>query len=129
MLKDKNRFKLKIAIAVIVVIVSIIAPIIAKPYVEIEKRTDKYGKQFEDGYKQTGMIDEIEYYKVFEYSGDKAKIYYVSENYESGDYIWFKKSGSEWKMERWETVWAKRGSADGFTNPYYPRWSFKSIFS
>lgn len=51
--------------------------------------------------------------------GNKAKVYYVEENHDSGNYLWFHKVNSKWKMIEWKTVWSKYGSASGITYPIY----------
>ena len=78
-----------------------------------------FGAEFKNEYKKTNMISKIEYYKVFYYTRNKAKVYYVEENHDSGNYLWFHKVNSKWEIIEWETVWSKYGSASGITYPIY----------
>lgn len=48
----------------IIVIVALIL-IILVPYIFVEGNTLLFGSEFKNQYKQTNMIDDIEYYKVF----------------------------------------------------------------
>lgn len=93
--------------------------IVIAPYLFVECNTLLFGDEFKDEYKQTNMISEIKYYKVFYVTKNVAKVYYVDENPKSGHYIWFKKEKSNWKMTDWETVWSEKGSASGITFPFY----------
>ena len=85
-------------------------------YARVEYLTSKYGDEFKDGYRQTNMIDSIEYLKVLEYDIQYAKVLYIDG---AADYIWFKKENNQWIMEKWDTVWSDSGSADGITWPPY----------
>lgn len=107
--------KKKIVISLIVVVILLIA----LPYIFVEVNTALWGEKFENEYKQTNIISKIEYYKVFYYTGNKAKVYYVEEKHNSGNYIWFHKVNSKWKMVDWKTVWSEYGSASGITYPIY----------
>lgn len=103
----------------LILIILIIAIIIAIPYIYVEVNTAAYGNIFENEYQQTNMISKIEYYKVFYFTGKAAKVYYVEENHSSGNFLWFEKEDSDWKMVKWTTVWSKDGSASGITYPIY----------
>ena len=107
--------KKKIVISLIVIIILVIA----LPYSFVECNTAFFGAEFKNEYKKTKMISKIEYYKVFYYTGNKAKVYYVEENHDSGNYLWFHKVNSKWKIIEWKTVWSKYGSASGITYPIY----------
>lgn len=107
--------KKKIVISLVVLIVLIVV----LPYMVVECNTVFWGANFENEYKQTNIISKIEYYKVFYCTGNKAKVYYVEEKHNSGNYIWFHKVNSKWEMEDWRTVWSKYGSASGITYPIY----------
>lgn len=106
----KNILKLIIILMFLVVIV---------PYLFVEGNTLMFGNDFKDEYKQTNMISSIQYYKVFYVIDNKAKVYYVEKNHESGHYLWFEKENSKWKMTHWTTVWSEYGSASGITFPFY----------
>lgn len=90
------------------------------PYGKVEILTATYGGEFEKGYLQTKMIDEIEYLKVMSYSDHKAKVYYVEKGKIAGHIIEFARDRiGDWEHIKWETVWSTRGSASGFIWPYY----------
>ena len=78
-----------------------------------------FGEQFEKSYEQMHMTSDVEYYKVFYYTGDKAKVYYVDGSIHAGHFVWLKKKAGEWKMETWKTVWSEDGSARGITFLFY----------
>ena len=89
------------------------------PYLFVETNTFIFGKIFKKSYEQTNMISEIEYYKVFYYTGKNAKVYYVDGSIRAGHFVWLIKKGDKWEMEKWETVWSDVGSASGITFPFY----------
>lgn len=93
--------------------------VIVLPYLFVEANTIMFGDDFERLYEQTNMISQIEYYKIFYYTNKEAKVYYVEENHKTGNFVWFEKDGSNWKMKKWETVWSEYGSASGITFPFY----------
>ena len=93
--------------------------VVIAPYLFEECNTLIFGNEFKDEYEQTNMISSIEYYKVFYVINNKAKVYYVDENYEGGYYLWFEKEDSQWNMTHWDTVWSEYGSASGITYPFY----------
>lgn len=82
-----------------------------------EVLTSQHGEEFTELYKLSNMIDEVDHLKVMKYSDTTAKVYYVTEN-TVGDLFTFIKQNGEWELEKWETVWSKSGSADGFIWPY-----------
>ena len=89
----------------------------ATSYIKCETLTLKHGNEFKTLYKYSGMIAEIDYLKVLDYSNTTAKIYYVSKD-ECGNLMYFLKKDDEWKSEKWETIWSSSGGADGFVWPY-----------
>lgn len=102
---------------VIVIFIIIVLTILFFPYIKSEYLTLKYGKEFEGLEKQTNMLSDSSYYKVLDYSENKARVFYVSD---SGDIIVFQKNPQgEWIYQSWDTIWSKSGSADGFMWPYY----------
>ena len=107
----KNKIKIIVIVAMIL--------IIFVPYIFVEGNTLLFGSEFKNQYKQTNMIDDIEYYKVFYNTNKTAKVYYVEADHEAGHFIWFKKEKSKWKMTKWTTVWSQYGSASGITFPFY----------
>lgn len=79
-----------------------------------EINTYKHGKEFEH-------MEQIDpgngTIKVLDYSDDYARIYYKT--FEYGIIYKYKKYNNKWCFEEWgETVWSRRGSADGFIWPY-----------
>ncbi|MDL2281330.1 hypothetical protein LJC10_05710 [Selenomonadales bacterium OttesenSCG-928-I06] len=81
-----------------------------------EYLTYQYGKEFETGYKETNMIDSVDYFKVLDYSDTSARVYYVSEY--SGNILRFSKEDGQWVYKNWSTVWSKGGNADEIMWPY-----------
>ncbi len=107
--------KKKIILGVIIGILLIVLV----PYIKNDILTFKYGEMFKNGYKETGMIDVVDYYKVFSYSENEAKVFYVCDGHETGNFIYFKKVNGKWKMKDYDCIWSKTGSASGFTFPLY----------
>lgn len=108
----------KIIFIVLTIVVFLIIWIFS-PYIKAEILTYKYGEMFEEEYMQTNMIDEIEYYKVVDYSDTMAKVLYVEKNHITGNLIVFTKDNNNWKLLLWKAVWSTTGSADEFMWPYY----------
>lgn len=106
----------KLIIGALVVIALLV---VAVPYIRVEVLTAMHGEEFEDEYRQTSMITDIEYFKVFSYSSSSAKVYYVIADHMAADMITFVKRDGKWVMNVWETIWAKMGSADDLIWPYY----------
>ncbi len=101
------------------IILLICLAVLFSPYLKVEYLTWRYGDEFTDGYKQTNMIDEVTFLKVMKYSETSAQVYYVDRRYEVTDLLTFSKQDGQWVMDRWETIWSRSGSADGFIWPYY----------
>ena len=88
-------------------------------FLKCEILTAFHGEKFTEVYKENTMMGEIEYLKILNYSDKEARIYYVSQDYLSGDILLFTNENDEWQYDSWErTVWSKQGSADGFVWPY-----------
>ncbi len=83
-----------------------------------EISTYKHGREFKDVYQEDTMIGNIEYLKVLNYTGDTARVYYVSEKHSGGDILEFCKERGKWHCISWNTIWSEGGSADGFVWPY-----------
>ena len=66
------------------------------PYLFVETNTFIFEKIFKKSYEQTNMISEIEYYKVFYYTGKNAKVYYVDGSIRAGHFVWLIKKGDKW---------------------------------
>ena len=58
------------------------------------------------------MIEDISYCNVLEYDKQKAKVLYVCKG-ELSFLVTYQKN-SDWKVETWESIWSKSGSADSF---------------
>jgi hypothetical protein len=97
------------------------------PCMQNEVLTWQHGTEFTGLQKSTGMIDEVDYLKVLDYSENFAKVYYVS-NDGGGDMLIFVKDNGNWKLETWETIWSTSGSADDFIWPYFYHSSEGIIF-
>lgn len=110
--------KIKIILSVLTAILVLPFAIWGVSVLRCEILTNSCGDEFAEGYKQCNMIGDIEYLKVLDYSDSSARVYYVSEDYFSGNVFTFTEENGVWKMEKWETVWSKYGSADGFLWPY-----------
>ncbi len=86
-------------------------------YIKAEYLTFKYGDEFLGLESQTNMLNDSRYYRVIDYWGDEATVFYVSD---SGDIIRFVKNDKdEWELQEWKTIWSKTGSASEFHWPYY----------
>jgi len=94
-------------------------------YSRVESLTEAHASEFAeliDRFNQERENDEVEYFKVFEYDGERAKLFIVvrdRQNHRLGTFHHLRKQGGHWKITRIELVWASHGSADGFTWPPY----------
>lgn len=88
-------------------------------YVKVEFLTWRHGEQFAELYKMSNMLDDIDCYKVMEYSDTNAEVYYVQGEHLGADLFYFSKRNDEWVLDGWKTVWAKHGSADDWIWPFY----------
>ena len=124
----KNLF-LKYKKILLVVVVLFFVSALALPYVKAEYYTHKYGKEFEDIYGKefealfeiTGMIEKVDFYRIFEYSETSAKMYYAGVGGEFTCYIYFSRDNkdSDWKFNYWECIWSNLGSAEDWPWPFY----------
>lgn len=108
------------------IFVIIIMFVLILPYAVVEVNTIIWGDEFKEEYKQTGMISDINYYKVFYVIDDKAKIYYVDRD--TGTFVYFVRDGDMWKLDEYQTVWSQNGSASGVTFPFYPHFEEDTAF-
>lgn len=105
---------------ILIILAAIIAPFVilgVGSYVRCEILTARYGQEFSELYKQTNMINKVDYLKVIEYSENNAQVYYVTKN-SFGNMITFVKRNNTWDIENWETMWSKSGTAEKFVLPY-----------
>ena len=89
------------------------------PYAKAELLTAWHGEEFAQEYKQSGMIDQIEYFKITSYNNEDACVFYVTDTHSSGVRMNFSGGSGNWKLSNWSAVWSANGSADGFCWPYY----------
>lgn len=108
--------KLKVVLIVISICTLIILIV---PYIRVEILTSKYGAEFSTLYKLSNMLDDIDYFKVIDYSSTSAQVYYVAKDKAAAHLFRFVRKDGQWILERWDTIWSKTGSADGFIWPYY----------
>lgn len=122
------------------IIFLILAIILAIPYIQVERLTQKYGKEFKKLYSQNGFYEDIEYLKILKYKDINACVYYpneeikkniqqdedsvvvlyVEENHSSCAIYIFLEDDQGWKLEKWETIWSFLGNSEGIMWPYYP---------
>lgn len=120
-----NKFILKnktaLIVGIVIFVVALLFFSIAFPYMKAEYLTMKYGKQFNELYSLNGWIDEIEFFKVIDYSENEAKVYYVEKDRLTTNYFYFYRENelSEWKLKTWHVIYAQYGSADDIAWPYY----------
>ncbi len=109
---------MKKRIFTIILLSAFIAGIV--PYVRVEILTLQHKSEFSKLYNTNGLITEIEYFKVMNYSKQSAKVYYVTSGKKAGFlYNYIKSNEEEWQLESWDVVWSSSGSADNFIWPYY----------
>lgn len=89
------------------------------PYVKVEILTFLHEDEFTNLSEDIAMIDGIEYYKVMEYTEDEAQVLCVSEGHGSTNLCRYEKRGNSWRLDEWECIWSKTGSADSFIWPLY----------
>ena len=78
-----------------------------------EISTDPYGQFTEEP---------VEYYKVFRYAPEYAKLFIVvrfKDGNRNGIYVHLERELGDWRIIQSELVWARYGSADGWTWPPY----------
>lgn len=93
--------------------------ILVVPYIRVEILTWKHGSEFSTLYRLTNMIDDIDYFKVMNYSDTSASVYYVTSNRSAGGLVTFNQQDGQWVLEKWKAIWSKTGSADDYIWPYY----------
>ena len=112
------KMKKKKAMGIILLILLLL---LLFPYLKVEVLTGIYGNQFESLYNASGWLNQLSYFKVMKYNGDKADVYYADLDGISGaTFLYhFEKESGEWELKNWECIWSKSGSADKFIWPYY----------
>ena len=78
-----------------------------------------HGDNVKNGYLDTGWFDDIQSFKIIDYSQTEATVYYVNTDRTVGFTVLFFKNQSDYfEFKSWDVVWSKSGSADGFIWPY-----------
>lgn len=114
MMKKNKKTKYLLYVVVATVIIFVTAS-----YGKVEFLTFQYGDEFSKEYNQIGMFDEIEYFKVMEYTDGVAQVYYVIKDRSAGVLVNYLKIEKTWSLDTWKTVWSSSGSANGLIWPYY----------
>lgn len=107
---------------VVLIVISVALIIWAASLINCEILTKKYYVDFEYAYKGNTMLGDMKYFKVLSCNGQNSRVYYVSENMESGDVLTFEKQDGEWVEVKWECIWAASGNASEVVYPYW--WHF-----
>ena len=112
MIKNKRIF--------LIMVICILLIVLLFPYIKVEILTIQHKSEFNNLYESNGMLKEIEYFKVMNYSKKSAEVYYVSKGKKAGLlYEFIKDEKDVWQLEQWDVVWSASGSADNFIWPYY----------
>lgn len=98
---------------------AIILVVFIIPYGKAEYNTARYGGIFAERYKDIGYISGECRFKVMEYDGERAMVYYVPKDRSVGVRVRFKNIGGEWQFSGWDCVWSKTGAADEMIWPLY----------
>lgn len=105
--------------ALILIIIATVVIALAYPYIKAEYLTYKYGDEFDELYKETHIIDQVDYCKVLEYSSSHAKVIYVARG--SGIHVFeFDSVGGCWQRSDWKVMWSESGSADALDYRMWP---------
>lgn len=89
------------------------------PYMRVELNTYLHKSTFREEFRQTHMIDKIEYLKVFDCTHDTAQVLYVVDGHEAAIMTYFSKCDGIWALDTWTVLWSSTGSAESFFWPYY----------
>lgn len=112
--------KKKIILITIGIIVTILQiRFIVIPYAKVEILTAQHGAEFPNIIEDVKMIDEMDYLKVMEYDGEKAKVLCSAEKHCVTILCHYENIDNEWQLERWECIWSSTGSADSLIWPFY----------
>ncbi len=104
-----------------ILILCVILCAAAVPYLRVELLTYLHGDDFADADTMKFMISNAEYFKIYKYTKDEAKVFFVEKDKEFSVMAYFyKDENGEWApSETWECIWSKQGSASEFIWPYY----------
>ncbi|MBE7026353.1 MAG: hypothetical protein E7410_02125 [Ruminococcaceae bacterium] len=92
------------------------------PMLKCEYLTARYGHEFDLSQvpEENSMLGKVEWFKILSYNDDIAQIYYIDEDFSTGNILTFKKVSGEWKYDSWDTLWTARGgNADENVWPYF----------
>lgn len=93
------------------------------PFAHNEILTICYGDEFKDKYREWSYFandTKAESFKILSYTDNNAKVYYVTQNHDSGQVYYFvKNSDQQWGLDKVNTIWAKGGSASEILWPYF----------
>ena len=79
-----------------------------------ELLTAAHGHEFEGLDASAHMLEPSDRWKVLDYSGTEASVYYVGPGRIYGNVLRFSSSSGTgpWELTGWNTVWSRNGSAD-----------------
>lgn len=99
-------------------IIAVICFTLVIPYIYSEILTQIYGREFQNFYKETGWMEQMDYFKIRYYSAKRAEVYYI----EKGKAVFLCEFEFEkkWELKEWRCIKSKSGSANEFIWPYYP---------
>ena len=108
----------------ILTVVIIAIPIVfwISSLIRCEILTQKYFDDFKQAYTQNTMLGEIEYFKVLNFNGNTAEVYYVSQGMTDANLLTFENKNGTWTEISWKTIWSSSGSASKIIYPYW--WHF-----
>lgn len=90
------------------------------PYIKNECLTCLYGKEFIGHEVESGWYRKADTMKVIQFTRTEAKIYYVCDNFTSGNiYTFVKDEAGRWELDRWKTVWKSSGNVSKMMWPYF----------
>lgn len=107
---------------ILIAFIAVAAFIQIAALIKCEILTNKYYSDFEYACRKNSMLGEMEYFKVLECDGIKAKVYYVEKDKTTANVLFFEKTNDDWNEIDWETVWSTGGSASNIVWPYW--WHF-----
>lgn len=89
------------------------------PYLNVETTTFLKKEEFPTLEEDLSMVDEIEYFKVRDFSQHYAELLCVTKNHESTILCWYEKNGDTWEFKSSAYVRSEAEGVDDFFWPYY----------
>jgi hypothetical protein len=125
----KRTLTILIGASVVVVTMTIVSLLVVRlAYFRVERLTGLHAREFTAAIQEV-VIDQIpdgsaemDYYKVFRYLPDEAKLFVVvrfEDGARIGMYAYLERQSGKWQLTKDELVWASYGSADDWTWPPY----------